>query len=295
MNLSELGAFLKSRRDRITPAEAGLAAGTRRRVPGLRRDEVAQLAGASVEYYTELEQGRGSHPTVQMLTALARALRLDTDERDHLFLLAGRPAAAAAHGAAAHLQPAMLTLLDRLDTTPALIMTDLHETLAQNRLATALLGPPVTGAGPQAGFVHRWFTDPGSRGLYPVEDHSHHSRVLVSDLRAAVARRDHDPMAQQLVGRLRRSSTEFAQLWATGDVAVRRGERKRIIHPTLGVVEINCQNLFSEDGRQRLQFYTAPPGSPAVEQLRLLDAIGTQDLMPSPNGVHIPASQGAEP
>ena len=278
MDLSELGTFLKSRRDRITPAEAGLVAGTRRRVPGLRRDEVAQLAGASVEYYTELEQGRGSQPTVQMLAALARALRLNTDERDHLFLLAGRPVAAAAGGTAAYVQPAMLTLLDRLDTTPALIISDLHETLAQNRLATALLGPPVTGTGPQASFVHRWFTDPGSRGIYPVEDHPHHSRVLVSDLRAAVARRDHDPVARQLVSRLRRSSDEFAQLWASGDVAVRRGERKRIVHPALGVVEINCQNLFSEDGRQRLQFYTAPPGSPAVEQLRMLGVIGTQDL-----------------
>ncbi|MEY9965842.1 transcriptional regulator with XRE-family HTH domain [Streptacidiphilus sp. MAP12-16] len=283
MDLSELGTFLKSRRDRITPAEAGLPPGSRRRVPGLRRDEVAQLAGASVEYYTELEQGRGSQPTVQMLTALARALRLDTDERDHLFLLAGRPVAAAARGTAAYVQPAMLTLLDRLDTTPALIITDLHETLAQNRLATALLGPPVTSAGPKASFVHRWFTDPGSRGVYPVEDHAHHSRVLVSDLRAAVARRDHDPVTRQLVGRLRRASAEFAQLWASGDVAVRRGERKRIIHPTLGVVEINCQNLFSEDGRQRLQFYTAPPGGPAVEQLRLLGVIGTQDLTGGPD------------
>ncbi|WP_344663075.1 helix-turn-helix transcriptional regulator [Catenulispora subtropica] len=278
MDLPELGTFLKSRRDRITPAEAGLPTGTRRRVPGLRRDEVAHLAGASVEYYTELEQGRGAQPSAQMLGALARALRLDGDERDHLFLLAGRPVATAAQGTAAYVPPAMLALLDRLAATPALIITDLHETLVQNRLATALLGPAVTGDGPAASFVHRWFTDPAARAIYPVEDHPHHSRVLVSDLRAAIARRDRDPVGRRMVARLRRASPEFARLWDRGDVAVRRGERKRIVHPALGVVEITCQNLFSEDGRQRLQFYTAPPGGPAVEQLRLLEVIGTQDL-----------------
>ncbi|GLY99425.1 helix-turn-helix domain-containing protein [Actinoplanes sp. NBRC 103695] len=272
MDVDELGAFLKSRRARITPAEVGLPAGSRRRVPGLRRDEVAHLAGASVDYYIELERGRGAQPSAQMLAALARALRLDADERDHLFRLAGRPAPAAG-GTAAHIPPAMLALLDRLGGTPARIITDLHETLVQNRLAEALLGPP----GPES-FVARWFTDPDARTIYPPEDHPHHSRVLVSDLRAAVARRDHDARYTGLVARLRRASGEFAELWDTGDVRVRRGERKRIVHPSLGVVEIDCQNLFSEDGRQRLQFFTAPAGGAAADQLRLLAVIGSQDL-----------------
>ncbi|MFF7892583.1 helix-turn-helix domain-containing protein [Streptomyces sp. NPDC007907] len=277
MNLSELGAFLQSRRARIIPVEVGLPAGPRRRVPGLRREEVAQLAGASVDYYIELERGRGPQPSTQMLAALARALRLGSDERDHLFRLADRPAPTA-HGTAAHVPPAMLALLDRLDATPALILTDLHETLVQNRLAAALLGPPVHAEGHAASLVYRWFTDPGSRSLYPEEDHPHHSRVLVSDLRAAVARRGHDPRSMDMVARLRRASVEFVALWDTGDVAVRRGERKRILHRELGVVDINCQNLFSEDGRQRLQFFTAPAGSPAVEQLRLLAALGPRKL-----------------
>ena len=180
MDVDELGAFLKSRRARITPAEVGLPAGSRRRVPGLRRDEVAHLAGASVDYYIELERGRGAQPSARMLAALARALRLDADERDHLFRLAGRPAPAAG-GTAAHVPPAMLELLDRLGDTPARIITDLHETVVQNRLAEALLGPPGPGS-----FVARWFTDPDARTIYPEEDHPHHSRVLVSDLRAAV-------------------------------------------------------------------------------------------------------------
>jgi len=272
VNLAELGAFLQTRRARITPAEVGLLTGPRRRVPGLRRDEVATLAGASVDYYIELERGRGAQPSTQMLAALARALRLDADERDHLFRLAGRPAPITG-GTTAHLPPAMLALLDRLDTTPAQIITDLHETVVQNRLAIALLGPAAKGS-----FLYRWFTDPASRTIYPAEDHPHHSQVLVADLRAAVARRDHDKQAVEMVARLRQQSAEFATLWDTGDVAVRRGERKRIVHPTLGLLDINCQNLFSEDGRQRLLFFTAPAGSPAVEQLHLLAVVGVQDL-----------------
>jgi transcriptional regulator with XRE-family HTH domain len=276
VNLRELGVFLQSRRARIMPAEVGLPTGTRRRVPGLRRDEVATLAGASVDYYIELERGRGAQPSTQMLAALARALRLDTDERDHLFQLAGR-AAPVSHGTGVHVQPAMLALLDRLDTTPARIITDLHETIVQNRLADALLGPGQDGE-PGEGFLFRWFTDPGCRSVYPEPDHPHHSKVLVSDLRAAVARRDHDRHTMDLIARLHRASPEFTELWKTGDVAVRRGERKRINHPALGLIEINCQNLFSEDGRQRLQFFTAPAGSPAVEQLRLLAVIGIQEF-----------------
>jgi transcriptional regulator with XRE-family HTH domain len=146
MDAREFGAFLASRRARIRPADVGLPTGPRRRVPGLRRDEVATLAGASVDYYTELERGRGAHPSVQMLAALARALRLSSDERDHLFHLAGQPAPATG-GSADHVQPAMLALLDRLETTPARIITDLDVTLAQNRLGHALLGDPARGSG----------------------------------------------------------------------------------------------------------------------------------------------------
>lgn len=278
MNLVEMGLFLQSRRARILPREVGLPTGPRRRVPGLRRDEVAQLAGASVDYYIELERGRGVQPSTQMLAALARALRLDGDEREHLFRLAGR-AVPVAHGTASHVQPAMLALLDRLDTTPARIITDLHETLVQNSLAAALLGPPVQGPGQEPSFVYRWFSDPASRSLYSVEDHPHHSKVMVSDLRAAVGRRDrNDTRCVDMVRHLRRASAEFVELWDTGDVAVRRGDRKRIVHAELGVLDIHCQNLFSEDGQQRLQFFTAPAGSPAVEQLRLLAVIGVQDM-----------------
>lgn len=252
--------------------------GPRRRVPGLRRDEVATLAGVSVDYYTELERGRGAHPSPQVLAALARALRLSTDERDHLFHLAGQPPPAAGAGTD-HVQPAMLALLDRLTGTPARIITDLDETLAQNRLGAALLGEPPARTGPAASFVHRWFTEPDARAVYPAEDHPRHSREFVADLRAAVARRGRDAGAAAFVAGLRAASAEFAELWDTGDVAVRRSVRKRIVHPALGVLELDCQRLFSEDGRQRLLFFTAPPGSPAVGQLELLAVIGRQELV----------------
>jgi transcriptional regulator with XRE-family HTH domain len=277
VDTAELGAFLASRRARIRPADVGLPTGPRRRVPGLRRDEVATLAGASVEYYTELEQGKGARPSAQMLAALARALRLGTDERDHLFHLAGQPAPRAG-GDADHVQPGMLALLDRLETTPARIISDLDVVLAQNRLGAALLGEAPPHRGLAASFVYRWFTDPASRGLYPTEDHPRHSREFVGDLRAVVARRGRDDEAAALVAALRAASEEFTGLWDSGDVAVRRSVHKRIVHPALGVLELDCQRLFSEDGRQRLLFFTAEPGSPAAGQLELLSVIGRQQL-----------------
>ncbi|OLZ74854.1 transcriptional regulator [Streptomyces sp. IMTB 2501] len=278
MNHAELAAFLKSRRDRVRPTDVGLPTGPRRRVPGLRREEVAQLAGLSADYYTELERGRGAQPSAQVLAALARALRLGGDERDHLFHLAERPLPPAASGPTALVQPALLGLLDRLTTTPAQVITDLHEPLAQNPLAVALLGAMPSGRGPHRSFVHRWFTDPAARGLYPAEDHPHHSRVFTADLQAVAARRAKDADVTRLVAALRRRSAEFAELWEQREVALRRTDHKRIVHPALGVIELDCHSLFSEDGRQRLLWFSAPPGTEGAARLELLSVIGTQDL-----------------
>ncbi|TRV77808.1 helix-turn-helix domain-containing protein [Streptomyces sp. 130] len=291
MNLSELGAFLRTRRDRIRPAEVGLPHGPRRRVPGLRREEVAQLAGLSADYYTELERGSAKNnvqPSAQTLAALARALRLNGDERDHLFHLAERPVPPPADGASAHVQPALIGLLDRLSNTPARVITDLHETLLENSLALALLGRSPASRGPAASFVYRWFTDPRAREMYPREDHPHHSRVFVADLQAVAARRGRDAEVAKMVAALRRRSQEFADLWDTHDVAVRRVDHKRIVHPTLGVIELDCHNLLSEDGRQRLLWFTAPPGTRAAEQLELLSVVGTQELTPTADAAPAP-------
>ncbi|MGW3348747.1 helix-turn-helix transcriptional regulator [Nonomuraea rubra] len=273
MQLREFGEFLRSRRDRIRPGEVGVPVGARRRVPGLRRDEVAGLAGLSVDYYNQLEQGRGAQPSEQLVAALARALRLTEDERSHLYFLAGRPLPPR-HGLAAHVHPGMLDLLERLPATPAAVITDLHATLVQNRLATALLGPISPARGREASFLYRWFTDPDARSRYHPDEHEHQSRVFVADLRAVAARRGGDAEVAGLIAALSSSSTEFAGLWARQEVAVRRSDRKRIMHPELGAIELDCLSLLSEDGTQRLLWFTAPAGGDAADQLALLGVLG---------------------
>lgn len=271
----ELGAFLRTRRDRIRPDDVGLIAGPRRRVPGLRRDEVAQLAGVSVDYYNELERGAGSQPSEQMLAALARALRLSRDERDYLFHLAQRPVPQS--GTGVHIHPGMLDLLSRLPSTPAQVITDLHEPLVQNPLAVALLGDQSGLRGRRASFIHRWFLEERARDIYPAEDHDHQSRSLVADLRAAAAARGpRDTETRSLIEELLEGSAEFATLWAQHDVAVRRQDRKRIVHPVIGTIEVNCLNLVSEDGRQRLLWFTPALGTDSAGALDLLSVVGSQ-------------------
>ncbi|MER7716775.1 helix-turn-helix transcriptional regulator [Streptomyces flaveolus] len=288
---AELGAFLRSRRARIRPGDVGLPAGPRRRVPGLRREEVAQLAGASVDYYNELERGAGSQPSEQMIAALARALRLSADERDYLYRLADRPVPVQG-GAASHVHPGMLDLLGRLTSTPAQVITDLHVTLVQNPLAVALVGDQSGFRGPRASFVHRWFTEPDARLLHPEADHESQSRAFVADLRAAAARRDaKDPEVGAMIRTLLGVSPEFAALWADHDVAFRRDDRKRIVHPTIGVIEVNCLNLFSEDGRQRLLWFTPAVGTDSAGLLELLAVVGTQEVVSAPTRTEGSASR----
>lgn len=275
---AELGAFLRSRRERIRPEEVGFVSGPRRRVRGLRRDEVAQLAGASVDYYNELERGAGSQPSGQMLAALARALRLTADERDHLFHLADRRVPREGT-ASSHVHPGMVDLLVRLGSTPAQVITDLHVTLVQNAPAIALLGDQSGWRGIEASFVYRWFTDPDARQLYPEADHETHSKAFVADLRAAAGRRSSaDPEATSLIAELLGRCAEFATLWAAHEVAFRRDDRKRINHPALGLIEVNCLNLFSEDGRQRLLWFTPAIGTDSADKLDLLTVVGTQEF-----------------
>ncbi len=279
MDPKELADFLRRRRELLQPAEVGVPAGVRRRTPGLRRYEVAQLAGMSPDYYIRLEQARSAQPSPQMLTALARALRLTVDERNHLFHLAGHHAPPS-FGADDHVSPGLLRLLDALTDLPAQVVSDLGVVLVQNRMAVALLGEQTVFTGLAASFTYRWFTDPAARALYPPEDHEYQSRVQVADLRAAVALRPRDAQAAKLVRALRGASIEFTELWDRHDVAVRRSDRKRIVHPALGVVEINCDVLATARQDQRVIVFTARPGSEAVGQLALLRVIGQQSLHP---------------
>lgn len=274
MDASALAAFLHSRRDRLRPADVGLPGGPRRRVPGLRREEVAFLANASIDYYIELERGRGTQPSAQMLLALARALRLTGDERAHLFHLAGHPAPPPGEPSR-ETDPSLLALLERLDGTPARIMTDLLQPLAQNRLATELLGEidPVGEPGYATSTVYRWFTDPSARAIYPAEDHERHAQSFVADMRATVARRalaGGGAEAEKMVADLLDRSEEFARVWAAWHVAVRRFDRKRLAHPAIGLIELECHHLFTEDGNQRLLWLAPIEGSDGAKKLAKL-------------------------
>ncbi|MER5864551.1 helix-turn-helix transcriptional regulator [Kitasatospora sp. NPDC002040] len=280
MDRPELADFLRRSRERISPRDVGLPAGARRRTPGLRREEVVQLAGMSADYYIRLEQGRSPQPSPQILSSLARALRLSEDERDHLYLLAGhRPPAGRQVGG--HIEPGLLYLLDQLKETPAQLITDLGDLLAQNDMATALFGSVCSIRESDRNIVRRWFTDPGLREAYPAEEHDRISRVHVADLRAAVARRGADAASTELVQQLSEASEEFRTLWELHEVAVRRTSRMRVDHPTVGPINLDCQILATPAEDQRLLIFTPPPGTPDINHLELLRVVGNEQFTPA--------------
>ncbi|MGF1661072.1 MAG: helix-turn-helix domain-containing protein [Kineosporiaceae bacterium] len=289
MDRTGLADFLRRRRDRIRPADVGLPPGRRRRAPGLRREEVAALAGMSVDYYTRLEQARGPHPSEQLLAALARALRLSDDERDHLFRLAGQ-VPPPRQGRSPHVRSGLMSLVGHVDGLAVRVVSDLGEVLAQNDLARALLGDPAHHRGRAASFYWRWFTDPAERRVHLPEDHERFSRVYVADLRATATRRRGDADVADLVSALLRASPDFARLWREHEVAVHRGERrKRVVHPSVGVLELDCEVLLTPEHDQLVIVYSAPAASPAAEQLRLVGVLGSQEMAPVRAGASPPA------
>jgi transcriptional regulator with XRE-family HTH domain len=246
----QLADFLRRRREDLQPQDVGLLPGQRRRAAGLRREEVAALTGMSTDYYTRLEQARGPQPSEQMLAALARSLRLTTDE------------------------PALQRVLDRLEDTPALIISSLGETLRQNALAVALMGDHAVHTGKSRSGIYRWFTDPGERAAYPVADQPRQGRALVASLRAAYGIAGERSRAGDLVRELQRTSPEFAELWERHEVAARFEDHKTLVHPEVGDIELDCQALLTEDQSQALLVLTAAPRSEAEDKLRLLAVIG---------------------
>lgn len=280
MNRAELADFLRRGRARLDPSDVGLTAGARRRTPGLRREEVAALAGMSVDYYARLEQSRGPRPSRQMLTALARALRLADVERDHLFHLAGEepPRRETASG---HVRPGLLLILDRLHDTPAQLVTDCGEVLAQNTMAKALVGDVMSRPARERNLTRLFFLDPASRSLFPEEDRADHARGHVASLRAVAAARPDDPEPAALVAELRASSEEFAHLWDEHQVSQRNRATKRFLHPLVGLLELDCEVMLSHQHHHLLIVHTARPGTEAYERLQLLRVVGLQDMSPS--------------
>jgi transcriptional regulator with XRE-family HTH domain len=276
MDRAGLADFLRRRREALQPEDLGLATGRRRRTAGLRREEVAALAYMSTDFYTRLEQRRGSRPSQQTVAAIARALRLTPDERDHLFRLAGHVAPPRGYRSD-HVSPALVRVLDMLDT-PAQVVSDLGVALRQNALAEALLGVQTGYSGPERSIIYRWFTDPEERSRFPEADHEFHSRSYAASLRAAYSRCADDGEAVALVDQLRRASREFAELWERHEVAVRSDTHKRILHPVIGLITLDCQVLTAENQTEQLVVFTATPGSEDAERLALLSVIGTQEF-----------------
>jgi transcriptional regulator with XRE-family HTH domain len=277
MDRAALAGFLRHRREALQPADVGLPAGVRRRATGLRREEVAQLALMSTDYYTRLEQQRGPQPSSQMLASLARALRLTRDERDYLFRVAGHNPPSPAT-AASHVAPALLRVLDRLDDTPAMVLSSLGEVLVQNRMAVALFGDRSRHTGLARSEIYRWFTDPAERLIYPEDDRPRQSRAQVANLRAAHGIMGPRSAAGDLVRALQKASGEFAALWDRHEVAQRFADHKVLNHPELGPIELDCQVLFTEDQSQALLVLTAPPHTEGYEKLQLLSVLGQQQF-----------------
>lgn len=276
MDREALAEFLVRRREQLKPSDVGLGAGARRRTPGLRREEVAQLAAMSTDYYARLEQQRGPQPSVQILGSLARALRLTPDERDYLHRVCGHSAPDRTIFTD-YVHPGMLRVLDRLHDTPAFVVSALDEVLIQNDAARALLGDASGLEGIERSGIYRWFAHPDDeRRRYPEEDHPRHSRVLVASLRSAYGALGERSRAGEIFRELASLSPEFAQLWEVHEVRRRFEDHKVLIHPEIGPIEVDCQALFTEDESQALIVLTAAPGSDAESKLELLRVLGTQ-------------------
>ncbi|KND40634.1 MULTISPECIES: helix-turn-helix transcriptional regulator [Streptomyces] len=278
MDKRELAAFLRHRRETLRPRDVGLVEGPRRRTQGLRREEVAQLAGMSTDYYARLEQQRAPQPSVQITAALARALRLTLDERDHLFVLIGHNAPARFHRSD-HVSPTLMRVLDRLDDTPALVTTDLVDTLAMNPLAVALLGDQTRHTGLASSGYYRWFMDPAERLVYPEETHESHGRAQAARLRAALTAGSDTPRAARILAELQEHSPEFVRMWELQEVA-RYGDCKTLLHPEVGRIDVDVQLLYTENRAQTLVVLTTRPGTESHSKLELLSVIGRQQLTP---------------
>jgi transcriptional regulator with XRE-family HTH domain len=275
----ELAGCLRSWRDRLAPADVGLPAGGRRRAPGLRREEVAQLAGLSVDYLARLEQGRAGNPSPSVLAPLARALRLSDDERDHLYRVAGH-AEPRAGRISRHVTPGVQRVLDRLADVPVSVVDASWQLIAANPLAIALIGD-LSGEPPRMrNILWRHFTGAPSRFERRAEDDEAAESESVADLRDALGRYPDDEPLRELVDDLRRVSPRFAELWEQRAVGRRAASRKTIVHPEIGRITLDCDVLTVRGSDLRLVVYTAPPGSPDADALALLDAVGLQAFAP---------------
>jgi transcriptional regulator with XRE-family HTH domain len=237
----ELGAFLRNRRERVQPEDAGLRSSRRRRTPGLRREEVAQLAGVGVTWYTWLEQGREINPSAQVLDAIARTLQFDSHEHSHLFTLAGIATTTVA-AQCIELCPTVQPLLDQLEPFPACVLNDRLDLLAYNRVYASFFEDLDAIPVEDRNILWLTFTDAAWRR--PIVDWDESVGNLVAEYRAAMARHLDEPAWKLLVARLHRASREFGAFWERHDVQSVVSRRKRALHPTAGLLSVEYTNLW---------------------------------------------------
>ena len=284
-NRSEVREFLMSRRAKLTPDAAGLPAGPNRRVAGLRRTEVATLAGVSVEYYAKLERGTIAGASASVLDAISRALQLDDTERAHLFDLAraadgipssGRPRRRAAKAATP--RPSLQWALSAITDGVAFVRDQHQDLLATNALGRAFYSPLMGDGGRTPNLARFQFLDPASHDFYP--DWDLFAEMCVAIMRAEAGRDPHDKGLQDLVGELSTRSDVFRRLWGAHDVRTHGAGTKRFIHPIVGEVTLAYEELaITAEPGQVLMIYTAEPGSPSAERLKLLASWSTQQVV----------------
>lgn len=264
---AELGILLRRWRERITPNDVGLTTGPGRRVPGLRRQEVAHLSGVSADYIVQLEQGRATAPSTQVLAALARALHLSNFERDHMLRLAG-------YGPAAHQSPTpsadLRRLVDQLDATPAAVYDLCWNPVTWNPMWAAVNGDPLSRPVRERNMLWRFMTGLPSRVRRRAEDTPRVQQVLVGDLRTRVGQHAHDDRLSGFVADLSAESVRFRDMWDTEHIDAYRHEEKAIEHPQAGVLQLDCDVLTIGNDELRLIVYTARRRSETADRLRQL-------------------------
>ncbi|MFD9071266.1 MULTISPECIES: helix-turn-helix domain-containing protein [Streptomyces] len=284
---AELSEFLRTRRARLQPHDVGLPSyGRHRRVPGLRREELAQLAGVSVAYYTRLEQGNGRNVSAEVLDAIARALRLTDAEHAHLMHLA-KPAAHKKKRVprAQKLRPAVGQLLDAMDGVPAYVVGRRSDILGWNRMAAALFGDWGRLPAEERNWARLVFLDDHMRELF-ADTWEQKSSDIVSFLRMDAGCYPNDPLLSALVGELSVKSEEFRRLWATHDVREKGHGVKHLRHPLVGELTLSFETMRLQDNsEQSLVTYHAEPGSPSSEGLRLLASWGADAADSARHGV----------
>jgi transcriptional regulator with XRE-family HTH domain len=270
-SFSELGATLRGWRDRLPPEELGLIGGARRRARGLRRQEVAQLAGVSLDYLVQLEQGRATGPSPQVLAALSRALRLTEDERGHLFRLAGQPDPDERR-IRDTLPDSVRRMVEQLPGSPAAVYDVRWNPIAWNAMWVAVMGDPADRPERQRNMAWRYFTGLSVRVVRSAREQLQYEQAVVADLRSSSGRYPGDRRLARLIADLRGASPKFRSLWESRRVGAYEHEIKTIDHPALGPLYLDCDVLTTQPNSLRVVVYTAAPGSRSARQLDTLRA-----------------------